>query len=111
MTEDSSSASNQPAGQKAPAGPGTGETKGAAAKPRISEDTLNLFRIVICLALVVPVIQLYFTIPAAISMWVADQFVPFVNMVYFILVIIGGVWLIRYSYRFSDEERRRLREQ
>lgn len=76
-------------------------------KPRISEDTLNLFRIIICLALLFPIIQLYFTIPSAISMWVADQFVPFVNMVYFIIVIAGGIWLLRYTFRFSEEERKR----
>lgn len=79
-----------------------------AQKPRISEETLNLFRIIICLALLFPIIQLYFTIPSAISMWVADQFVPFVNMVYFILVIAGGIWLLRYTFRFSEEERKRI---
>lgn len=98
-------------GQETKTGGNADDGKGRLAKPRISEDTLNLFRIIIGLALVFPIAQLYFTIPAAISMWVADQFVPFVNMIYFILVIIGGIWLIRYTFRFSEEERKRLREQ
>jgi hypothetical protein len=93
--------------QPAAAGRNTETDLHPGPKPRISEDTLNLFRIILCLALLFPIIQLYFTIPSAISMWVADQFVPFVNMVYFIIVIAGGIWLLRYTFRFSEEERRR----
>ncbi|HVN72986.1 MAG TPA: hypothetical protein VMT44_00145 [Methanoregula sp.] len=58
-----------------------------------------------------PVVQLYFTIPSAISMWVADQYVPFVNMIYFALVIAGGIWLLRFTFRFSEEEHKRLQGQ
>jgi hypothetical protein len=73
----------------------------------LSDDTLNLIRILICLALIFPIFQLYFTIPAAISMWVSEQYVPFVNMVYFILIILGGFWLLRFSFRFSGERKER----
>lgn len=87
------------------------EVKEKGPQPRISEDTLNLFRILIGLALLFPIAQLYFSVPQVISMWVSDQFVPLVNAIYFILVIIGGIWLIRYTFRFSEEERKRLKEQ
>ena len=75
--------------------------KNGTKKTMFSEDTLNLFRILICFALIAPVFQLYFTIPAAISMWVAEQYVPFVNMLYFTAIILIGLWLLRYSFTFS----------
>jgi hypothetical protein len=75
--------------------------------PRFSEDTLNLFRMIIGLALLVPAIQLYFTIPSIVSMWVADQYVPLVNMVYFLAIIIGGIWLIRYTFTLSTVEKKK----
>lgn len=109
MTPEENNAHQQ--GQETKSGGNVDAGKGIPVKRRISEDTLNLFRILICLALFVPVIQLYFTIPSAISMWVADPFVPFVNMIYFVLVILGGIWLLRYTFRLSDEENRRLKEQ
>ncbi len=74
-------------------------------KPVFSEDTLNLFRIIICIALLIPVVQLYFTIPAAISVWVADQYVPFVNMIYFIIVIAVGLWILRYTFTLSGSRK------
>jgi|WetSurMetagenome_2_1015567.scaffolds.fasta_scaffold462060_2 hypothetical protein len=66
-------------------------------RPMFSEDTLNLIRILICFVLVFPAIQLYFTIPSAISMWVAEQYVPFFNMLYFTAIILFGIWLLRYT--------------
>jgi len=90
--------------------PGTGQeqnevktsmSKAGIRKPIFSEDTLNLIRILICFALVFPAFQLYFTIPAAISMWVAEQYVPFFNMLYFTAIILIGLWLLRYTFRFS----------
>jgi hypothetical protein len=93
----------------APPEPGIGiNGKDPGMKPRIHEDTLNLIRIIICIALLVPIIQLYFTIPVAISMWVADMYVPFVNIIYFALAIAGGIWLIRYTFLISEEERKRI---
>ena len=108
MTQDNQDIIQPVASSPSPGGR-TGDVQEKGPKPRVSEDTLNLLRIVICLALLFPIVQLYFTIPSAISMWVADQFVPFVNMIYFILVIVGGLWLIRYTFRFSDEERKRMK--
>jgi hypothetical protein len=67
-------------------------------KPMFSEDTLNLIRLLICFVLVFPAIQLYFTIPSAISMWVAEQYVPFCNMLYFTAIILIGIWLLRYTF-------------
>ena len=75
--------------------------------PRFSEDTLNLFRMIIGLALLVPAIQLYFSIPSIVSMWVADQYVPAVNGVYFLAIIIGGIWLIRYTFTLSTGEKKK----
>ena len=84
----------------------TGRSQGRSI-PRFSEDTLNLFRMIIGLALLVPAIQLYFTIPSIVSMWVADQYVPAVNGVYFLAIIIGGIWLIRYTFTLSTVEKKK----
>jgi hypothetical protein len=72
--------------------------KTETTKTMFSEDTINLIRLIICIALVVPAIQLYFTIPSAISMWVAEQYVPFCNMLYFTAIILFGIWLLRYTF-------------
>jgi|GEM_PF-4250900 len=82
-------------------GPETGRIK-----TQFSEETLDMLRIVIGIALLFPIVQLHFTIPSAISMWVSEQYVPFVNMIYFIIVISIGVWLLRYSFRFSGTEKK-----
>ncbi len=75
-------------------------------KTYFGEDTLHMLRIIIGIALLFPIVQLYFTIPSAISMWVSEQYVPFVNMIYFIIVISIGVWLLRYSFGFSGTEKK-----
>lgn len=111
MTEDTTGVQQAAGTQSIPSATGNaGGANETGSAPRVSEGVLTVFRIFICFALLIPIIQLYFTIPAAISMWVADQYVPFINMVYFILVIIGGVWLLQYTFRFSEEERTRLKK-
>ncbi|MDD1703879.1 MAG: hypothetical protein LUP97_01415 [Methanoregula sp.] len=92
-------------GTKMVAQTGTGAETGRM-KTQLSEETLKLFRIVIGVVLLFPIVQLYFMIPSAISMWVAEPFVPLVNMIYFIIVISIGVWLFQYSLRFSGTEKR-----
>jgi hypothetical protein len=43
-------------------------------------------------------VQLYFTVQDVIRLWIADQFIPLVNGVYYLLVIAGGIWLIRETF-------------
>jgi hypothetical protein len=39
--------------------------------------------------------QLYFVIQELIRTWISDQFVPLVSAVYYLVVIVVGVWLLR----------------
>lgn len=43
--------------------------------------------------------QLYFAVQEAIRYWVADQYVPLVNGVFYLLVIVGGVYLVLRVFR------------
>ncbi len=38
--------------------------------------------------------QLYFTVQEAIRYWVADQYVPLANGAFYLLVVVGGVYLV-----------------
>ena len=51
--------------------------------------------IIIGLFVLIAAFQLYFVIQELIRTWISDQFVPIVSAVYYIVVIVGGVWLIR----------------
>ena len=51
-------------------------------------------RLIVLLLVLIAAVQLYFTIQGVIGMWVADQFIPIFNAIYYIAVIAGGVWLL-----------------
>jgi len=44
-------------------------------------------------------VQLYFAVQEAIRYWVADQYVPLVNGAFYLLVIVGGVYLVLRVFR------------
>jgi uncharacterized membrane protein YqjE len=60
----------------------------------VSEFMTGL-RLIVLLLILIAAVQLYFTIQGVIGMWVAYQFIPAVNAVYYLVVIIGGIWLLR----------------
>ncbi|MEI8330909.1 MAG: hypothetical protein WCF90_04550 [Methanomicrobiales archaeon] len=43
--------------------------------------------------------QFYFTLQDQIGIWVSDQFVPVVSAIYYFVVIVLGVWLLREYVR------------
>jgi hypothetical protein len=73
--------------------PMTNNPKTAEKKP--GNDWLGLVYIIIGLFVLIATFQLYFVIQELIRTWISDQFVPVVSAVYYIIVIAGGVWLIR----------------
>jgi hypothetical protein len=65
------------------------------AEKKSGNDWLGLAYIVIGLFVLIAAFQLYFVIQELIRTWISDQFVPVVSAVYYVIVIAGGVWLIR----------------
>jgi len=58
-------------------------------------DWLGLAYIIIGIFVLIAAFQLYFTIQGLISTWISDQFVPVVSALYYLAIIIVGVWLLR----------------
>ncbi|NLD57559.1 MAG: hypothetical protein GX651_05425, partial [Methanomicrobiales archaeon] len=40
-------------------------------------------------------LQLYFVIQELIRTWISEQFVPVVSALYYIIIIVVGIWLLR----------------
>ena len=74
----------------------TQETK-KEMKP--GSDWLNVVYMIIGLFVLIAAFQLYFTIQELIRTWVSDQFVPVVSALYYIVIIVIGVWLLREYFR------------
>lgn len=71
-----------------------------ATVPKIPEkksgnDLLGLAYIIIGIFVLIAAFQLYFVIQELIRTWISDQFVPIVSAVYYLAVIVMGVWLLR----------------
>ena len=73
--------------------PMTKETK--PAEKKTGNDWLGLAYMVIGFFVLIAAFQLYFIIQELIRTWVSDQFVPAVSAIYYLAVIVVGVWLIR----------------
>jgi hypothetical protein len=65
------------------------------AEKKSGNDWLGLAYIIVGLFVLIATFQLYFVIQELIRTWISDQFVPIVSAVYYIVVIAGGVWLLR----------------
>ena len=70
-------------------------TNPKTAEKKSGNDWIGLAYIIIGLFVLIATFQLYFVIQELIRTWISDQFVPVVSAVYYIAVIIGGVWLLR----------------
>jgi hypothetical protein len=70
-------------------------TNPKTAEKKSGNDWLGLVYIIIGLFVLIATFQLYFVIQELIRTWISDQFVPVVSAVCYIIVIAGGVWLIR----------------
>jgi uncharacterized membrane protein len=81
-----------------PAGaPMTNEKK--TEKKRPGADWLGVVYMVVGLFVLIAAFQLYFVVQELIRTWISDQFVPLVSAVYYIVVIVIGVWLLREYIR------------
>ncbi len=55
-------------------------------------------RLIALFVVLIATVQLYLTIQEIIRMWVSPQFIPLITGIYFVIVIVGGIWLIRASF-------------
>ena len=58
-------------------------------------DWMNVVYMIIGLFILIAAFQLYFVIQELIRTWSSDQFVPVVSAVYYIIIIVVGIWLLR----------------
>ena len=65
------------------------------AEKKSGNDWLGLVYIIVGIFVLIATFQLYFTIQELIRTWISDQFVPIASAVYYLAVIVVGVWLLR----------------
>jgi hypothetical protein len=73
--------------------PMTNNPKTAEKKP--GTEWLGILYMIVGLFILIAAFQLYFTIQDLIRTWVSDQFVPVVSALYYLAVIVVGIWLLR----------------
>ena len=69
------------------------------AEKKNSKEWLGVVYMIIGLFVLIATFQLYFTLQDLIRAWVSDQFVPVVSAIYYFVVIVVGVWLLREYVR------------
>ncbi|MDD1659273.1 MAG: hypothetical protein LUP92_03405 [Methanomicrobiales archaeon] len=79
--------------------PVTGPAGGSEGSPKSGSqsDTKNLFiqglYAILFLFILIAALQLYFSIQEFIRLWFSEEFIPIANSIYYILVIVGGLYL------------------
>jgi hypothetical protein len=66
-----------------------------ATVKRPGADWFSALYAIIVLFVFIAAFQLYFSMQDIIRTWISDQFVPVFNTVYYIVIIVVGIWLIR----------------
>ena len=83
--------------------PPAGETPMTKDKDRVKKrpgiELLGIMYIIVGLFVLIAAFQLYFVIQDLIRTWISDQFVPVVSAVYYAIVIVVGIWLLREYIR------------
>ena len=77
----------------------TGPQGGAPENPKANQQSeirslfiQGLYAIVF-LFILIAALQLYFSIQEFIRVWFSEEYIPVVNSLYYILVIVGGIYL------------------
>jgi hypothetical protein len=73
--------------------PMTQDPKSSEKKPM--NDWIGLAYIIVGIFILIAAFQLYFVIQDLIRTWISDQFVPVVSALYYVVVIVVGIWLLR----------------
>jgi hypothetical protein len=78
----------------------TGPQGGAPENPKANQqsEVKSLFiqglYAILFLFILIAALQLYFSIQEFIRLWFSEEYIPVANSLYFILVIVGGIYLI-----------------
>ncbi|OPX63163.1 MULTISPECIES: hypothetical protein [unclassified Methanoregula] len=75
------------------AGPGT-QSK-PLPETKKGDDWSGLVIMVLGFVIVIAGFQLFFTVMQLINTWIADELVPVFTAAFDIILIVGGIWLIR----------------
>jgi hypothetical protein len=68
---------------------------------KTGSEWLGILYMIVGLFILIAAFQLYFTIQDLIRTWISDQFVPVVSAMYYLAVIVVGVWLLRDYIRYQ----------
>jgi threonine/homoserine/homoserine lactone efflux protein len=66
-----------------------------AVQKKPGTDWFSALYVIILLFVFIAAFQLYFSMQDIIRTWISDQFVPVFNTIYYIVIIVVGIWLIR----------------
>lgn len=66
-----------------------------AVQKKPGTDWFSVLYAIILLFVFIAAFQLYFSMQDIIRTWISDQFVPVFNTIYYIVIIVVGIWLIR----------------
>ena len=74
------------------AGPQAGGAPVPVKKP--GSEWISALYAIILLLVFIAAIQLYFSMQEIIRTWISSRFVPVFNAVYYIVIIVVGIWLL-----------------
>lgn len=85
-----------------PGGTPTAEPRSAPRPERLHQEsreslfTFMLFGLagIVLILVLFATMQLYFAVQEMVRFWVAEQYVPLVNGAFYLVVIVGGVYLV-----------------
>jgi threonine/homoserine/homoserine lactone efflux protein len=66
-----------------------------AVQKKPGADWFSVLYAIILLFVFIAAFQLYFSMQDIIRTWISDQFIPVFNTIYYVVIIVVGIWLIR----------------
>lgn len=72
-----------------------------ADRKKTGSEWIGILYMGVGLFVLIAAFQLYFIIQDLIRTWVSDQFVPLFTALYYIIIILTGVWLLRECVRHN----------
>lgn len=96
MTGDDSTQDNQENSYYIPPTAGPGAKAPGKQEKKSAEDWSGLAIIVFGMIILLAAFQLFIIIMQLINIWIADQLVPVFSAAFDVVVIVAGIWLIRY---------------
>lgn len=73
---------------------GSGENMKSGPQPDMKSLFIQGLYAILFLFILIAALQLYFSIQEFIRIWFSEEYIPVVNSVYYLVVIVGGISLI-----------------